>query len=51
MRRGLSDKWVVLAETGHVDPDSLKIKLAGTEFSDLEIKDKLGDKLKDIFKR
>jgi ubiquinone/menaquinone biosynthesis C-methylase UbiE len=43
VRRGLSDKWVVLAETGHVDPDSLKIKLAGTEFSDLEIKDKLGE--------
>jgi ubiquinone/menaquinone biosynthesis C-methylase UbiE len=43
VRRGLSDKWVVLAETGHVDPDSLKIKLAGTEFADLEVKDKLGE--------
>jgi len=43
VRRGLSDKWVVLAETGHVDPESLKIKLAGTEFSDLEVKDKLGE--------
>jgi ubiquinone/menaquinone biosynthesis C-methylase UbiE len=43
VRRGLSDKWVVLAETGHVDPESLRIKLAGTEFSDLEVKDKLGE--------
>jgi ubiquinone/menaquinone biosynthesis C-methylase UbiE len=43
VRRGLSDKWVVLAETGHVDPESLKIKLQGTEFSDLEVKDKLGE--------
>jgi ubiquinone/menaquinone biosynthesis C-methylase UbiE len=43
VRRGLSDKWVVLAETGHVDPDSLKIKLAGTDFADLEVKDKLGE--------
>jgi ubiquinone/menaquinone biosynthesis C-methylase UbiE len=43
VRRGLSDKWVVLAETGHVDPESLKIKLAGTEFADLEVKDKLGE--------
>ncbi|MBC8025048.1 MAG: methyltransferase domain-containing protein [Steroidobacteraceae bacterium] len=43
VRRGLSDKWVVLAETGHVDPDSLKIKLQGSEYADLEIKDKLGE--------
>jgi ubiquinone/menaquinone biosynthesis C-methylase UbiE len=43
VRRGLSDKWVVLAETGHVDPESLMIKLAGTEFAGLEVKDKLGE--------
>jgi ubiquinone/menaquinone biosynthesis C-methylase UbiE len=43
VRRGLSDKWVVLAETGHVDPESLKLKLAGTAFADLDVKDKLGE--------
>ncbi len=43
VRRGLSDKWVVLAETGHVDPESLRIKLGGGEYADLEVKDKLGE--------
>jgi ubiquinone/menaquinone biosynthesis C-methylase UbiE len=43
VRRGLSDKWVVLAEAGHTDPDSLKLKLAGTEFADLEVREKLGE--------
>jgi ubiquinone/menaquinone biosynthesis C-methylase UbiE len=43
VRRGLSDKWVVLAEAGHTDPDGLKIRLAGTEYADLEVGDKLGE--------
>ena len=29
VRRWLSDKWVVLAESGHTDPEGLKIKLQG----------------------
>ncbi len=43
VRRWLSDKWVVLAEAGHVDPDSLKVRLAGTDYSDLEVTEKLGE--------
>ncbi|MEJ0084694.1 MAG: methyltransferase domain-containing protein [Pseudomonadota bacterium] len=43
VRRGLSDKWVVLAESGHVDPASLKIRLKDTQYSDLEVTDKLGE--------
>jgi len=43
VRRGLSDKWVVLAEAGHVDPSSLKIRLKDTMYSDLEVTDKLGE--------
>ena len=35
VRRWLSDKWVVLAEAGHVDPASLAMKLKGTEYADL----------------
>src|SRR5688572_4739158 len=35
VRRWLSDKWVVLAETGHVDPASLAVKLKGTKYADL----------------
>jgi ubiquinone/menaquinone biosynthesis C-methylase UbiE len=51
VRRGLSDKWVVLAETGHVDPDSLRIKLGGTEYADLEVKGKLGEGKRSIVYR
>jgi ubiquinone/menaquinone biosynthesis C-methylase UbiE len=51
VRRGLSDKWVVLAETGHIDPESLRIKLADTEFADLEVKDKLGEGKRSIVYR
>jgi ubiquinone/menaquinone biosynthesis C-methylase UbiE len=43
VRRWLSDKWVVLAESGHSDPDSLKAKLAGTEYADLQVTEKLGE--------
>jgi ubiquinone/menaquinone biosynthesis C-methylase UbiE len=43
VRRGLSDKWVVLAESGFTDPDGLTARLAGTEFGDLSISDKLGE--------
>lgn len=43
VRRWLSDKWVVLAESGHVDPESLRIKLVGTEYADLQVTDKLGE--------
>jgi hypothetical protein len=43
VRRWLSDKWVVLAEAGHVDPESLKVKLKDTKYADLEITDKLGE--------
>jgi hypothetical protein len=43
VRRWLSDKWVVLAEAGHVDPESLRKKLAGTQYADLEVTEKLGE--------
>lgn len=43
VRRWLSDKWVVLAEGGHIDPESLKVKLHGTEYEGLEVVDKLGE--------
>jgi ubiquinone/menaquinone biosynthesis C-methylase UbiE len=43
VRRWLSDKWVVLAESGHTDPDGLAIKLKGTQYADLQITDKLGE--------
>ncbi len=43
VRRWLSDKWVVLAEAGHIDPESLAIKLAGTQYADLEVTEKLGE--------
>jgi SAM-dependent methyltransferase len=43
VRRWLSDKWVVLAEGGHIDPESLKVKLQGTEYEGLEVVDKLGE--------
>jgi hypothetical protein len=43
VRRWLSDKWVVLAESGHTDPEGIAIKLGGTQYSGLEITDKLGE--------
>ncbi|HET7811358.1 MAG TPA: class I SAM-dependent methyltransferase [Steroidobacteraceae bacterium] len=43
VRRWLSDKWVVLAEAGHTDPEALKMKLQGTDYRDLEIVDKAGE--------
>lgn len=43
VRRWLSDKWVVLAESGHTDPEGLKIKLQDTPYKDLEITEKLGE--------
>lgn len=43
VRRWLSDKWVVLAEAGHVDPASLKVKLEGTQYAGLEVIDRLGE--------
>lgn len=43
VRRWLSDKWIVLAETGYLDPVSIARKLAGTGYADLEITGKLGE--------
>ena len=43
VRRGLSDKWVVLAEAGHVDPSSLAVKLKGTAYENLQVTEKLGE--------
>src|SRR5262252_1889697 len=43
VRRWMSDKWVVLAESGHVDPESLKVKLKGTQYEGLEVTEKLGE--------
>jgi ubiquinone/menaquinone biosynthesis C-methylase UbiE len=43
VRRGLSDKWVVLAESGHSDPESLKLRLKDTHYADVEVTDKLGE--------
>src|SRR4051812_43806510 len=43
VRRGLSDKWVVLAESGHTDPEGIALKLKGTQYADLAITDKLGE--------
>ena len=43
VRRWLSDKWVVLAESGHLDPESLKVKLQDTPYAGLEVVDKLGE--------
>jgi SAM-dependent methyltransferase len=43
VRRWLSDKWVVLAEAGHVDPSSLRLRLKDTAYADLEVTDKLGE--------
>ncbi len=43
VRRWLSDKWVVLAESGHTDPDGLKLRLKDTRYADLEVTEKLGE--------
>ena len=43
VRRWLSDKWVVLAESGHTDPESIAIKLKGTQYEGLQITEKLGE--------
>jgi hypothetical protein len=43
VRRWLSDKWVVLAESGHTDPEGIAIKLRGTRYADLKVTDKLGE--------
>src|SRR5690349_9935784 len=43
VRRWLSDKWVVLAESGHTDPDSLALKLKDTPYADLQVTEKLGE--------
>jgi len=43
VRRWLSDKWVVLAESGHTDPDGLALKLKDTQYADLQITEKLGE--------
>jgi hypothetical protein len=43
VRRWLSDKWVVIAESGYIDPGSLKVKLRDTEYADLEVVEKLGE--------
>ena len=51
VRRGLSDKWVVLAETGYTDPDSLKIKLQDTPYAGLEVTEKLGEGKRSIVYR
>jgi len=51
VRRFLSDKWVVLAETGHTDPESLALKLAGTQYADLKVIEKLGEGKRSIVYR
>ncbi|HEX6397778.1 MAG TPA: methyltransferase domain-containing protein, partial [Steroidobacteraceae bacterium] len=43
VRRWLSDKWVVLAESGHTDPDGLALRLRDTQYADLQITEKLGE--------
>ena len=51
VRRWLSDKWVVLAESGHTDPESLTKKLAGTKYDELIVTDKLGEGKRSIVYR
>lgn len=51
VRRWLSDKWVVLAESGHTDPESLAKKLGETEYAGLEVTDKLGEGKRSIVYR
>jgi SAM-dependent methyltransferase len=43
VRRWLSDKWVVLAESGYTDPEGIAIRLKGTQYADLQITGKLGE--------
>jgi ubiquinone/menaquinone biosynthesis C-methylase UbiE len=43
VRRWLSDKWVVLAESGHTDPESIGMRLKDTAYADLQITGKLGE--------
>jgi len=43
VRRWLSDKWVVLAEAGHIDPESLAKRVKDTKFAELAFTDKLGE--------
>src|SRR6185295_11094360 len=51
VRRWLSDKWVVLAESGHTDPEGLAIKLKGTQYADLKVTEKLGEGKRSIVYR
>jgi len=51
VRRWLSDKWVVLAESGHTDPESLTKRLASTKYADLAVTDKLGEGKRSIVYR
>jgi SAM-dependent methyltransferase len=51
VRRWLSDKWVVLAETGHLDPGSIARKIAGTAYDGLEVTEKLGEGKRSIVYR
>ena len=51
VRRWLSDKWVVLAESGHTDAESLAKKLAGTKYAELAVTDKLGEGKRSIVYR
>jgi hypothetical protein len=51
VRRWLSDKWVVLAECGHTDPESLTKRLASTKYADLAVIDKLGEGKRSIVYR
>ncbi|HET9864392.1 MAG TPA: methyltransferase domain-containing protein [Steroidobacteraceae bacterium] len=43
VRRWLSDKWVVLAESGYTDPEAVGLRLKHTPYADLEITGKLGE--------
>jgi ubiquinone/menaquinone biosynthesis C-methylase UbiE len=43
VRRWLSDKWVVLGESGHTDPDGLALRLKETQYAELQVTDKLGE--------
>jgi ubiquinone/menaquinone biosynthesis C-methylase UbiE len=51
VRRGLSDKWVVLAESGFTDPEGLAQRLEDTPYADLEITGKLGEGKRSIVYR
>src|SRR3954463_5437301 len=51
VRRWLSDKWVVLAESGHTDPEGLTIKLKDTQYADLQVTEKLGEGKRSVVSR